>query len=210
MPDKLDRITGTESLKKYFDTDYLGAYSIDDGKEPILTIEGVYQGDLTLTGGRKEHHVVLKFVERAVPGIDEVKPMILNTTNRATLKKIYGQDSADVLTGKQLQLYIDPKVRNPSDGQDGPALRIKARAPRNAGNAPQPAQPAVACADCGQTITEAGGIKADTMAAGTMKKYGRSMCLACWRKQDAVDKAKLDGGAGEAVAVEAAEPEATA
>lgn len=192
MSDKLDRITGTESIKKYFDTDYIGAYSIDEGMEPILTIEGIYHGDLTLIGGRKEHHVVLKFKESRVTGIDEVKPMILNSTNRQALKKVYGSDSAAVLEGKRIQLYIDPKVRNPSDGELGPALRIRAITPKPA--APAAPTPAPVCADCKQPIPDHAGAPARHIAASTNQKYGRPLCYDCSQIAKAAMEAQMAEG----------------
>ena len=174
MSDKLERITGETSLKKYFDTDYIGAYSIDDGIEPILTIDSVWHGDLTLGGGRKEHHVLLKFKEPRVPGVEEVKPMILNATNRKTLKKVYGDDSAKALEDKKIQLYIDPKVRDPQDGGFTEGLRIRPFKPKEA--TPMPTK----CADTGKEITATEKMTAAQIAAATQKKYGRPLCAERW------------------------------
>ena len=54
MAKELTRITGDISVKRYFDTDYIGAYSIDDGFEPIVTIDSLWYGELTLGGGAKK------------------------------------------------------------------------------------------------------------------------------------------------------------
>ena len=35
----MERITGSGSLKRYFNSEYIGAYSIDQGIEPVLTIQ---------------------------------------------------------------------------------------------------------------------------------------------------------------------------
>lgn len=110
MADKLDRVTGTDSLRKFFDSPYMGAYSISDGIEPVVTIKEVLQGKITLDGGRKEEHVLLNFAERSVPGMTEVKPLVLNATNQKTLEKLYGK-GADTLIGKKIQFYIDPAVK---------------------------------------------------------------------------------------------------
>lgn len=186
MADKLERITGETSLKRYFSTDYIGAYSIDDGIEPILTIDSMWHGDLTLGGGRKEHHVIVKFKEKRVPGVDEVKPLILNATNRKMLKKIYGSDSAGVLEGRKIQLCIDPKVRDPQDGGFTEGLRIRPFIPKIA-------VVATKCADCGKEI-QAYDDKHDTkyMAQYTYKKYGKSLCAECAAKEKtAVDARKI-------------------
>ena len=41
--------------------------------------------------GRKEPHVVIEFKEKSVQGVEEVKPLILNATNRKALKKLMEQ-----------------------------------------------------------------------------------------------------------------------
>jgi len=183
MSDKLNRITGDASIKRYYDTDYIGAYSIDDGVEPVLTIDSLWYGDLTLGGGRKEPHVVMKFREKTVPGVEEVKPLILNATNRKTLKKLFGGDSAAVLEGKRIQLYVDPKVRDPQDGGFTEGLRIKPFVPRSTETGP------VKCEDCGNEITAAGKMNAAQIVAFSRKRFGMELCAGCMKVRDAVIKA---------------------
>lgn len=175
MSDKLERIVGDASIKRYFDTEYIGAYSLDEGAEPILTIDSLWHGLITLGGGRKEHHVVMKFKERSVPGIEEVKPLILNATNRKALKKMYGSDSAASLEGRKIQLYIDPHVRDPQDGGFTEGLRIRSKVPK---------QDAVStkCTDCGAEIQGAGKHNAQQIAQYTYQKYGKPLCSACATK----------------------------
>ena len=87
----MERITGSGSLKRYFNSDYIGAYSIDQGIEPVLTIDSLWYGEVTLAQGRKEPHVVIRFKEKSVQGVEEVKPLILNATNRKALKRLMEQ-----------------------------------------------------------------------------------------------------------------------
>lgn len=175
MTGKLERIVGNVSIKRYFDTDYLGAYSIDDGIEPILTIDSLWYGNLTLGGGRKESHVLLKFRESKVPGIEEVKPLILNATNRKVLKKLYGDDSAEALEGRKIQIYIDPKVRDPQDGGFTEGLRIRSTIPKQTVTVTK-------CSDCGGDIQPAGKLNAQQVAQYTYQKYGKPLCSACATK----------------------------
>lgn len=180
--------------RKIIESDYLAGADLDDGQgnhPPItVTIRSAVKEMVLDPGTKKEEScLIIKFRET------QFKNMICNATNAKAISKITGSEYVEDWIGKQIVIGTE---RVKAFGEIWDALRVK----RNAGNAPQPAQAAVACADCGQTIAEAGGIKADTMAAGTMKKYGRSMCLACWRKRDAADKAKLDEIAAEAVAAE--------
>ncbi|MEG2000528.1 MAG: hypothetical protein RR053_03930 [Evtepia sp.] len=171
----MERITGDASLKRYFNSEYIGAYSLDPGVEPILTIDSLWYGDVVLGGGRSEEHVIVRFKEKAVHGVAEVKPLILNATNRKTLKKVYGVDSACALEGKQIQLFIDPKVRDPDGGGFTEGLRIRPFKPR-----PQAATvPLPACTDCKEEITECNGKPPAYMVAYTVKHYGVPLCALC-------------------------------
>lgn len=179
MAKGLERITGDVSIKRYFDTDYIGAYSLDEGAEPVLTIDSIWYGELTLGGGRKENHVVMKFRENRVPGVDEVKPLILNSTNRKTLKKLFGDDTASTLEGKRIQLYIDPKVRDPQDGGFTEGLRIRPFKPTIKDNAP------IVCEGCTGTIAAYGKMSAKQLAEYTRQSYGKMLCSACAAKAKA-------------------------
>jgi len=178
MSKDLERITGDTSLKRYFDTDYIGAYSIDDGVEPILTIDSMWHGELTLGGGRKEEHVLLKFKETHVNGVEEVKPLILNSTNRKTLKKVYGADTPAALENRKIQLYIDPKVRDPDGGGWTEGLRIRSFIPKITVTVTK-------CADCSKDIQPAGKLNAEQVAQYTYSRYGKALCSDCATKAKA-------------------------
>ena len=181
MADRLDRVTGADSLRKYFDSPYMGAYSIADGVEPVVTIAEVMFGKITLDGGRKEDHVVLRFVEKSVPGMSEVKPLVLNATNQKTLEKLYGK-GADALAGKKAQFYIDPAVRAVGGGTTE-GIRIRPRVPRQVEQGP------VKCADCQAEIVAAGEMNAAQVAAFSRKRFGLELCAGCMKARDAVKKA---------------------
>ena len=182
MSKNLTRITGDISIKRYFDTDYIGAYSIDEGFEPVLTIDSLWHGELTLGGGRKENHVLMKFREKQVPGVDDVKPMILNSTNRKTLKKLFGDDSAEALEGKRIQLYIDPNVRDPQDGGYTEGLRIRPFHPKIKSDEP------IKCDGCGNVVGAYGRMSAKQLAEYTRQNYKKILCADCAAKA----KAKKD------------------
>ena len=176
--DKLRQLTGDERLGQERESEYLGAEDIDDGVEPVLTIAGLWNGMVTLQRG-KEKKDVLTFAEERVPGIMQVRPLIVNATNRKTLRKLYGDAKAATLVGKQIQLYIDHRVRDPQDGGYTDGIRIRPFKPR--ARAPEPPLPP--CADCGQAIAPAMGKDARWLAAYTTHHYGVPLCAGCAQKR---------------------------
>jgi hypothetical protein len=178
MPkDKLRQLTGDERLGQMRESEYLGAEDIDDGIEPVVTIAGLWNGTVTLQRG-KENKDVLSFVEPSVPGIRQVRPLIINATNRKTLKKLYGDVKASTLVGKPIQLYIDHNVRDPQDGGKTDGIRIRSHKPR----VQQPVAVPL-CTDCGGEIKPAMGKSAQWLATYTTKNYGVPLCAACAQKR---------------------------
>lgn len=175
--DKLRQLTGDERLGQMRESEYLGAEDIDDGVEPVLTISGLWNGMVTLQRG-KENKDVLSFAEERVPGIMQVRPMIVNSTNRKVLRKLFGDAKASTLVGKQIQLYIDHKVRDPQDGGLTDGIRIRPFKPRIQQRPPVPP-----CTDCGNPIQPAMGKPADWLAAYTTKNYGVPLCAECAQKR---------------------------
>ena len=182
--DTLTELTGKQRLGQNRQSEYLGAEDIDPGTEPVLTIAGIYNGMVTLQKG-KENKDVLGFHEASVPGILHVRPMIVNSTNRKTLKKLYGAVDADTLKGKPVQLYVDHNVRDPQTGGQTDGIRIRPFAPRV--QAPVPP-----CADCGAEIQPAWGKDARFLAAYTEKNYGAPLCAACAQKRKEAQKAAAE------------------
>lgn len=194
-------LRGDEPLPR--DSEYLGADDLDSTVEPVLTIKNLYRGKVTLSRGKEVKNVIV-FAEEKVAGvIGEVRPMILNSTNRQTLKKLYGQVTANALEGKKVQLYIEHGVRNPSNGELTDGIRIRDRKPAAGGKAAA----APKCSVCGKDIQGTGGLSAEQIAAGTKQKYGKQMCVECGQKR----KAELEAEAAKAEAakgdLKAAEPE---
>ena len=184
--DKLRQLTGDERLGQERESEYLGAEDIDDGVEPVLTIAGLWNGMVTLQRG-KEKKDVLTFREERVAGIRQVRPLIVNATNRKTLRKLYGDAKASTLVGKAIQLYIDHKVRDPQDGSITDGIRIRPFKPRVQ---EQAAPPIPVCTDCGQEITPAMGKDARWVAGYTAHNYGVALCAGCAQKRkEAAQKA---------------------
>ena len=160
--DKLRQLKGDERLGQMRESEYLGAEDIDDGAEPVLTIAGLWNGT----------------AEERVPGIMQVRPLIVNSTNRKTLRKLFGDAKASTLMGKQIQLYVDHNVRDPQDGGLTDGIRIRPYKPRV-----QKQEPPPVCADCEKEIAPAMGKDARWLAAYTAKHYGVPLCAACAQKR---------------------------
>ena len=175
--DKLRQLTGDERLGQMRESEYLGAEDIDDGAEPVLTIAGLWYGSVTLQRG-KENKDVLSFQEERVPGIMQVRPLIINATNRKTLRKLFGDAKASTLVGQRIQLYIDHNVRDPQDGGFTDGIRIRPYKPRVKAQEPIPP-----CADCGNTIEPAFGKDAAWLAKRNTVKYGVPLCAVCAQKR---------------------------
>lgn len=106
--------------KKYCNPNYLGAYSLQPGEEPVLTIRQVNREMVKGEGGREEECTVAHFVER------EFKPMILNRTNCKTIQKIYGTPYVEEWTGKTIQIFAsETKLK----GEAVECLRIRPQSP---------------------------------------------------------------------------------
>lgn len=169
-------MTGKERLGAFRDSEYLGAEDLEPGTEPVLTIKALYNGMITLARG-KERHDVIAFVEESVPGsINQVRPLVVNSTNRKTLRKLYKATSAEALVGKKIQLYLEPNVRDPSTGDRVDGIRIRPRIPSSA--KPEP----IKCADCGKIIQAVGGYSAEDIARINKGRYGRVLCAECSKK----------------------------
>lgn len=178
IPDELKRMkpmTGSERLGANRDSEYLGAEDIDPGTEPVLTIKALYNGMITLQRGRENKDVIV-FAEDRVPGINNVRPLVCNATNRKTLKKLYKSVTADALVGKKIQLFIDNKVRDPSTGELTDGIRIRPRIP-----ADKKAE-AIVCDQCGKPIKAIGQFSAEQIANINQKRYGKKLCGECSKK----------------------------
>ena len=181
IPKELQSIrpmSGKERLGAFRDSEYLGAEDIEPGTEPVLTIKALYNGMITLARG-KERHDVIAFVEESVPGsINQVRPLVVNSTNRKTLRKLYRGTSAEALVGKKIQLFLEPNVRDPSTGDKVDGIRIRPKVPSTQAKPTGP----VLCADCGQPITSVGTYSAADIAQINEKRFGRKLCAACSKK----------------------------
>lgn len=101
--------------KKLENPDYIGAYSLEAGKDLTVTIEKVERQLITGTGGKKE--------ECTVAILKGQKPMILNRTNMKTIQKLYDTPYIEQWAGKKITLYV---AKTKAFGEDNvECLRIR-------------------------------------------------------------------------------------
>ena len=160
---------------------FLAVEDFTANAEPILTIKEIGFGECVLDQGRREEHDVIFFAEKSVPGLPQVRPMLVNSTNRKTLLSIYGDLSAAALEGKRIRLYVDPRVRAVGGGTTA-GIRIRKLVPP----APEPVQPVqpnpvppVVCQDCGQPIIAAGDVPAEQVLSNGRQWFGLDLCADC-------------------------------
>lgn len=178
IPDEIRRmkpLAGKERLGANRDSQYLGAEDIDPGTEPIVTIAAIYNGMVTLQRG-KENKDVIVFKEDSVPGIRNVRPLICNSVNRKTLRKLFHAVTAETLTGKRIQLYVDPNCKDPAGTGKIDGIRIKPRIPTAAKTGP------IICEDCKKPIQGVGNYSAEDVARINQSRYHKTLCAECSKK----------------------------
>lgn len=146
--------------KKLANPNYLGAYSLENGKDIILTIKNVRQEEVIGTDGKKEGCIVCYWVEPE-------KPMILNATNAKMIQKLIGTPYIEQWAGHKIQIGIE-KVK--AFGDIVEALRVRNFLPKTV---------EIKCKKCGGVVTAANGMSAEQLAKYTDKKYGIVMCAEC-------------------------------
>ena len=146
--------------KKLINPDYLGAYSLDPGKDMVLTIKTVRKEIVTGADGKKEECIVCYWQE-------DQKPMILNVTNCKTISKLLKTPYIERWAGHRIQIGAEMVS---AFGEKVEALRVRK-------NLPEDVQ--IACDECGQFIQPAFNMTVTQLAAYTKKKYGKNLCAEC-------------------------------
>ena len=200
-------LSGKDRLGAQRDSEYLGVEDLEPGTEPVLTIAALYYANITLQRG-KEWHDVITFVEETVPGsIKQVRPLVVNATNRKMLRKLYKAVTAETLVGKKIKLYVDQNVRNPSTNEKDGGIRIRDSIPKGTSAAAK----VFKCADCGKEIKAVGTYSAEQVAAMNKSRFGREICGECSKRikaeQEAAEQAKTEpeSSLADALNAEAAE-----
>ena len=159
--------------KRLHNPDYMGVYSMDEGKSKILTIKEVkLESVFNAQSSKKEDCVVCYWIE------DE-KPMILNSGNSKAIEKMYGTPYIEDWKNKKVELIVK---KEKIFGQLEDCLRIK----------PQiPVTTSVKCEICGATVKPEGAFSVAQILQQTQEKYGQNMCVSCAKEaKDAASNRK--------------------
>lgn len=149
--------------KSMTNPNYLGVYSLPDGRDIVLTIKAVGQEPVMGADGSKEQCVVMHFHE-------PVQPFICNKTNLKQITKLLKTPYVEQWAGHRIQIGSE-KVKAFGDVVD--ALRVRSKLPQAQTDI------IVKCEVCGKDIQSEGSLPADKVAAWRKKKYGKAMCSAC-------------------------------
>lgn len=151
--------------KKLNNPDYLGAYAFQPGEEKTVTIKEVKrQVVYNPSSGGKEECTVAYFVE-------DVKPLILNTTNCKAISKVWGTPYIEDWANRRITL----KVKKISAfGEMVDAVRVSSE---------RPEEDVILCESCRKAITPASGRSAAAISMATKKQYGKCLCIECAKKE---------------------------
>ena len=149
--------------RELFNSDYIGAYSLEPGKDLVVTIKSVKKEAIVSTDGKKEDCVIAQLIGQ--------KPMIVNATNAKTIRTVLGTPFIEEWAGGRIQLYSTP-VKAFGDVMD--ALRVRKFAPKA-----EKTDEKITCDGCGEWIKPYGKMTAKGLADYTYKNYGHSFCSEC-------------------------------
>ena len=148
--------------------DYMGAIDLMDcpNGEVTLTIASITEKSVNNGRGESSKESVCAWKEKGW------QPMILNTTNKKVLVKLFKTKDTAKMIGKRVTITTE---HGKWFGREGDALRIKPIMP------PQTAekQPEIKCEICGKLIQPAHGMDAAKLAQYTAAKYGKKLCASC-------------------------------
>lgn len=112
--------TTRTDYRSLYDKDFIGAWSLPDGKDVTVTITKVKGGELVGPGGRKAKKPVVY-----MRGTE--KGFALNATNGKTIATMYGPH-IEGWVGKRITIYKST-TRNPNGDGEVECLRVRPQVP---------------------------------------------------------------------------------
>ena len=154
--------------KQTMNPDYLGAWALQPGEEPVLTIKAAAMEKVVGSDGKREECLVIRYPEKIGPG-----KMIVNATNSKTIEKLAGSPYIEHWPGTQIQVYSE---RVKAFGDVVSAIRIRPQKVK--ANTPIPK-----CTACNGEIKPAYNKTALALAEYTSEKFGAPTCAVCAEKR---------------------------
>lgn len=173
--EKLNMEQKTHWKKIVSDPTYIGEADFEPNEEKILTIASINSKETVQTAEGKSQKAVVHWVEKE-------KAMILNVARSKAIQKATGSPWMEDWVGKKVQLYIDNKVK--AFGEIVSAVRVRPFAPKAV------EKEVFYCENCGQEIKGSSGFTAEQIIAGSVKKFGKKLCVECAVAE--ADKAKAE------------------
>lgn len=136
------------NLMEMVDKDFLSSELLSEGEERIYTIEGIREEELV---NEKNHTTDVKPV---VYFKETDKKLALNIANIKIIQRIYGEQRADKLVGKKIQIF---RTTTNAFGETKPCIRVR------------PFVPELKCSVCGKPLSE-------EIYFGSVRKYGKPYC----------------------------------
>ena len=138
------------------------------GSEKVVTIKGFEEAEFyDSKAGRKNKGAAVYF--------EECLPLLLNSTNTKTLKRLFSPNSDETANaiGHKVILYVD-QTHKPggSKGEMTNCVRIKEYSETK-------------CEECGNVIMPASGKSVDALVEISKRNTGKVLCIACMKKYKA-------------------------
>lgn len=149
---------------------FLGSWDLYDmpNQKIQVTISKIQDEEIVGQQGKSEGATVCHFAE-------DIKPMILNLTNKKTLSRLFKTKESNKLIGKRIEVGYE-KVK--AFGKISDALRISNTLISQQAQ-PQQKVELPKCKKCTQDITAAHGMTPEQVAAYTEANYGEQLCGKC-------------------------------
>ena len=164
--------TQIKSFIEILDPNFINSELIGSiGSEKVVTIKGFEQADFFDSKTQRKASGAAVFFE-------ECLPLLLNSTNTKTIKKLFSPDSDDTSNaiGHKVVLYVT-QTHKPGGtrGEMINCVRIKEYSEEK-------------CSDCGKAIMPAAGKSVAELIEISKRNCGRQLCLSCMQKVAAEGK----------------------
>lgn len=149
-----------ETWEKVINPNFLNAEIIGDvGAETVATITDIERSEAFNPRTSKADEVICLFTA-------EHKPLILNKTNRKTLKRLFGAAEPSACVGKKIILYVEPVSVG---GRPTTGIRIKEYSE-------------TLCESCGKPIQATRRNSVSEIVEISKRNTGKVLCVSCMKE----------------------------